>query len=311
MRTRSVAARVLLGLSLTAFYGCQKESPTPDNDNTANPGVGVADANTSTVTINFPASVTVGQAVTFTGTAGADVAKVIVAVDGYVIKDMPVTNGAYTFAYTFNGVGANRALNVNAFSGAGAIIANASRTISVTSGTTPPPAQAVPYFYQYNNRYNPTGSCQNTSTAMMLKYYGMSGVTPDALSNQYGTNLGQSVSGLQQLFNEKAAAAGLKVRDRGTTTGTVTKLRQLLAAGTPVIVHGYFTNYGHVMVVTRFDGTYYYCNDPAGRWSQQYKYGGYSQNNATEGIGVRYGKAAFEGAVAPDGYVWLHEFYKM
>ncbi|HEX8656280.1 MAG TPA: C39 family peptidase, partial [Hymenobacter sp.] len=257
MRTRSVAARVLLGLSLTAFYGCQKESPTPASS--AQPGAGVADATTSTVTIECPSSFVVGQSATFSGTASADVFKVIVSVDGYTIKDMPVTNGAYTFTYTFNTAGASRRLNVNAFSSAGVSLVQTAKTISVTSGTT----QSMPYFYQYSNSFNPGGSCQNTSAAMVLKYYGMSSITPDILSNQYGTSLGQTVAGLQGLFNEKAAAAGLKVRDRGTTTATVTKMRQLLAAGTPIIVHGYFTDYGHIMVVNSFDGTYYYCNDPA------------------------------------------------
>jgi uncharacterized protein YvpB len=307
MRTRSVAARVLLGLSLTAFYGCQKESPAPASS--AKPGVGITDATTSTVTIDCPSSFVVGQAATFSGTASADVAKVIVSVDGYTIKDMPVTNGAYTFSYAFSSAGANRRLNVNAFTGGGVSLVQTAKTITVTSGTAPY-VQGVPYFYQYSNSYNPSGSCQNTSLAMALKYYGLSSITPDILSNAYGTDLAQSVSGLQRVFNEKAAAAGLAVRDRGTTTGTVTKLRQLLAAGTPVIVHGYFTNYGHIMVVLGFDGTYYYCNDPAGKWSQQFKYGGYSQTNATEGVAVRYTKAAFEAAAFPDGYVWLHEFYK-
>lgn len=306
MRTRSFAARVVLGLSLTAFYGCQKESASPDNS--VDSSVGVADAITATVTINCPSTFVVGRAATFSGTASPDVAKVIVSVDGFVIKDMPVTNGAYTFSYAFSSAGANRRLNVNAFSGAGVSLVQTAKIISVTA-TAAPYVQGVPYFYQYSNGYNPSGSCQNTSLAMMLKYYGLN-TTPDNLSNTYGTNLGQTVSGLQQIFNEKAAAAGLSFRDRGTTTGSVTRMRQLLAAGTPVIVHGYFTNFGHVMVVLGYDGTYYYCNDPAGRWSQQYKYGGYSQTNATEGIAVRYDKAAFEAAVSPDGYVWLHEFYR-
>ena len=308
MRTRTIAARVLLGLSVTAFYGCKKESLKPND--AAAPSAIEADATASTVTITCPSTFVVGRAETFSGTAGAGVAKVIVSVDGYVIKDMPVTNGAYRFTYAFSAAGANRRLNANAFSSAGVSLAQVAKTISVTA-TAAPYVQGVPYFYQYSNRYNPAGSCQNTSVAMMLKYHGMAGITPDILSNQYGTSLGQTVSGLQRVFNERAIAAGLNVRDRGTQTGTLAQLRGQLSAGKPVIVHGYFTNYGHIMVVLGFDGTYYYCNDPAGRWSQQFKYGGYSEANATEGIAVRYTRAAFEAAAFPDGYVWMHEFYKI
>ncbi|HLK96458.1 MAG TPA: hypothetical protein VK364_01695, partial [Hymenobacter sp.] len=62
MRTISTAARVLLGVSLAAFSGCQKEAPTPANS--ASSIVGVADATTSTVTLNCPSSFVVGQAAT-------------------------------------------------------------------------------------------------------------------------------------------------------------------------------------------------------------------------------------------------------
>jgi hypothetical protein len=46
----------------------------------------------------------------------------------------------------------------------------------------------VPYFYQYSNSINPGGSCQNTSIAMLLKYYGAANLTPDGISSQYGTS---------------------------------------------------------------------------------------------------------------------------
>ena len=57
----------------------------------------------------------------------------------------------------------------------------------------------VPYFYQYNNSVDPGGSCQNTCMAMILKYYGADGVTPDLLNNKWGTAYAQSVSGFQSL----------------------------------------------------------------------------------------------------------------
>jgi uncharacterized protein YvpB len=66
---------------------------------------------------------------------------------------------------------------------------------------------------------------------------------------------------------------------------------------------------GHVVVVLGYDGSHYYCNDPAGKWNQIYQGSGYSGVNATEGIAIKYTKAAFEAAVSPDGLVWLHEFY--
>ena len=105
-------AVALLGLSLPVLVSCQKEQPTPD------PAVAItalADATTSSVTVNCASSFVVGQSSPFSGTAGAGVTKIIASVDGYVIQDMPVTNGTYSFSYAFSQAGTNRRLNVNAF----------------------------------------------------------------------------------------------------------------------------------------------------------------------------------------------------
>ena len=166
----------------------------------------------------------------------------------------------------------------------------------------------VPYFYQYNNSINPGGSCQNTSIAMVIKFYGGSTETPDAISGLYGTSQAQSPAGLQQVFNSEATYFGLSVTDIAHTSGTFAGIHALIAAGKPVIVHGYFTGYGHVMVITGYNGSVYTCNDPAGQWSGTYGYGGYSQANATEGISITYNKTNFENAIGPDGTVWYHEF---
>jgi Papain-like cysteine protease AvrRpt2/Secretion system C-terminal sorting domain len=167
--------------------------------------------------------------------------------------------------------------------------------------------QNVPYFYQYNNSYNPHGSCQNTSIAMVTSYYGATTQTPDQCSNYYGTSQAQTVSGLQAVFNSEAQFFNLPISLTGYENGYFTDIHALLNAGKPVIVHGWFTGYGHVMVIVGFTGTHYICNDPAGRWGQQYGVGGYSQSNATEGNNVSYSKAAFESAIGPSGTIWYYE----
>ena len=164
----------------------------------------------------------------------------------------------------------------------------------------------VPYFYQYNNNINPGGSCQNTSIAMLLKYYGASSITPDNIGNTWGTTQAQSVSGFNTVCNSEAQSFGISAVCVSTSTGSFSTINNLLAQGIPVVVHGYFTSYGHVMVILAFTGTEYICNDPAGEWSQQYQYGGYSTTNATEGFQVHYAAAAFLNAIGPDNTVWFH-----
>ncbi len=102
----------------------------------------------------------------------------------------------------------------------------------------------------------------------------------------------------------------LAVRALSSQTSTLTDVRAELAAGRPVVVHGYFTDFGHVLVLAAFDASTneYIAYDPAGRWSQRFKSGGYSRTNATEGRAVRYRAAAVDEAIGFDGRVWLHRF---
>ena len=178
---------------------------------------------------------------------------------------------------------------------------------SSTTGSAGP----IPYFYQYANTYNPGGSCQNTSVAMVLRHYGWNG-SPDQISHRFGTSYAQSPANLAQMFNTLAQEAGLSVRLTARTSGSIAGLRALLASGKPTIIHGYFTGYGHVLVALGYDGSHYTVNDPAGRWAQAWK-GGYPFGwNANIGKGIRYGRAAFEQAVATsDGStplpLWYHE----
>ena len=165
----------------------------------------------------------------------------------------------------------------------------------------------VPYFYQYDNSLHPSASCQNTSVAMVLSYLGWRG-TPDQITSRYGKDWAQSPAGLAALFNRYVESAGLSMRLQPTTSGTLSGLRAELDRGHPVIIHGYFTRYGHVMVVLDYDANGYYLNDPAGRWSE-YFMGGYSGGGS--GRGVYYSKAAFEAAASTsDGYshlpIWYH-----
>ena len=301
-------AVALLGLSLPVLVSCQKEQPAPG------PAVAVAasaDATTAAVTVNCASSFVVGQSSAFSGTASAGITKIIASVDGYIIKDMPVTNGTYSFSYAFSQAGTNRRLNVNAFDRNGVSLAQVAKFLNV-SGVKSPYVQNVPYFYQYSNTMNPDGSCQNTSLAMALRYYGAP-VTPDQLSGRYG--VGAAAAGglttIRDNFNSEAARFGLRVRDRTYADGSVAQLRQLAASGKPVIVLGYFTNFGHVVVVIGYDGTNYYVHDPAGAWNQQLSpYASHGGHTPTNGIAVRYGKAVFEAAATgSDGYIWLHEFY--
>lgn len=260
------------------------------------------------VSINLPDEIKKGEVADFSGIASPEINHVIVSVDGWEIANEPVDQGSYSFSYTFNSSGNGRKLVANAFSSEGISLCKETKYIDIIDQSLPY-IPDFPYFYQYNNNLSPGTSCQNTAMAMVIKYYGATSETPDQITEYYQTKPQQTVSGWENTFNSEASHFELSVRDNGSEYYTVQDMRDELAQNKPVVVHGYFTTDGHVVVVLGFDGEYYYVHDPAGEWSQQYGYGGYSGTNATEGIYVKYRKDAFESAISPDGYVWMHKFY--
>ena len=181
-------------------------------------------------------------------------------------------------------------------------------------GSAPnPPLADVPYWKQTENAYDPYGTCSVTSLAMVTDYFGITDPddigyrTPDYIYERFGGVL-QSVAALKNGFNTLAQEAGSPLRNVGKENGTIAELRALASQGKPTIVHGWFTQPGHIMVVTGFDGEYYTVNDPYGRWNLQ-KWGSY--DSSVSGEGQRYPKDAFEYAINDNGTgddLWIHIF---
>jgi hypothetical protein len=158
----------------------------------------------------------------------------------------------------------------------------------------------VPYFWQYNNRLQPSGSCQNTCLAMLLKYYGWSSADPDKITKLDGTQAAQTPSGAARVFNNWASYYGLGVRASGTRTGTYEDLTWYVDQGRPPMVNGWMTEYGHLVTVVGYTDSEVICNDPAGVWNGGFNYRG--DHSGSDGAYVRYDKDAFLDAVAaPNG----------
>lgn len=176
------------------------------------------------------------------------------------------------------------------------------------------PTSDVPYFFQYNNTLYPGSSCQNTSVAMVLAHLGWRG-RPDDITRGWGKDYAQRPHNLSYMFNTIANEEGLSGALQTTTNGTLEEFRGALTSGYVVIAHGYFTSYGHVLVVTGYDGTHYTVNDPAGAWRQTFR-GGYAWSSETAGHGIRYPKEAFEAAIATSNGqnylpLWFHVLRRM
>ena len=155
----------------------------------------------------------------------------------------------------------------------------------------------IPYYSQYDNKNFGWATCQNTSIAMVLSYY-ENNIHPDTIYNDWGKDFAQSPSGLNRVYNSYANSSNIST----FTNSTPENLRDFLNKGFTAIVHGYFTSYGHVLVVKSFDGEYYHVNDPAGVWQGCFKCG---YNGSYNGV-TKYPKNSFENAVfTSDGYSYL------
>ena len=239
-----------------------------------------------------------------------EITRVVYYADQWLLGESTDHKNQFAISYTFEMLGP-RKISAVGYGDDDVELGEDSREINISSaevssnGSIP----EVPYFFQYSNRLHPTASCQNTSIAMLLAYFGWSG-TPDDITRAYGKDYAQSPAGLAAVFNDYASRSGYPKRLVPNTSGTLTGLRAELDQGRPVITHGFFTNYGHVLVVLGYDANGYYVNDPAGAWSQVFK-GGYPGSSSTAGKKIYYEKDAFERAVATyDGYsfttLWYH-----
>jgi uncharacterized protein YvpB len=242
--------------------------------------------------------------------AKSNITRVIYYADQWLLGESTDHENNFSISYTFEMLGP-RKLSATGYNDANDELGKDAKDVDITSAEVSANGMIpnVPYFFQYNNQLHPSASCQNTSIAMILAYFGWTG-TPDDITYAYGKDYAQSPNQLAEVFNDYASRNRFPKRLVPNTSGTLSGLRAELDQGRPVITHGFFTGYGHVLVVLGYDANGYYVNDPAGSWSQVFK-GGYPGSSSTAGKKIYYEKDAFERAVATyDGYsfttLWYH-----
>ena len=123
----------------------------------------------------------------------------------------------------------------------------------------------VPYKSQTDNKYAPFSACNVTSLAMCLSYCGVKGdgsylQLEDeifARAQQYGWNR-FSPQGLKDICES------YEVEDDLTISGTLADIRDAIVEEKPVIVHGFFTEPGHLLVIKGFGENGFIVHDPYG-----------------------------------------------
>ncbi|PPT05760.1 hypothetical protein CKA32_002556 [Geitlerinema sp. FC II] len=159
----------------------------------------------------------------------------------------------------------------------------------------------VPYKSQLDNWYNPTGSCNVTSLAMCLEYLGASrrshiGQLEDELY-EYAIERGlsrHSPYDLAQIVRDYGC------RDRFRTDATIEDAKDWLAEGNPLVIHGYFTSFGHIIVLVGYNDRGFIVHDPYGEWFE------WGYRTDLSGAYLTYSYDLIRRVCIPDGSFWVH-----
>ncbi len=175
------------------------------------------------------------------------------------------------------------------------------------SGIPPSKQLNIPYKSQLDNALNPTGACNVTAFAMVMTYFQIKSNTgvsqlEDELY-QYMINQGLSRWDGNDLA-KLSRNYGLK--NDFTMRGRQSDIRKAIAEGRPCIIHGYFTSFGHIIVVRGYDQNGFFVNDPYGEWTS------YGYRNDRSGQNLYYSNALIQAKCSPEGenYIWIHRLSK-
>lgn len=177
------------------------------------------------------------------------------------------------------------------------------------------PAQAkvlkVPYFCQLDNRLNPTGSCNVTCVAMGLAYLGMPYRSGPQLQEELYRKMEQLGWDRHDPNHLKALIESYPgYRDSFRTNGSFKDIQTSIDCGRPVIIHGYFTSSGHIIVIKGYDSSGFIVNDPYG----EYFSSGYDTNRS--GADLHYSCNLIARTCSPESCsqpanLWIHSLFRL
>lgn len=126
----------------------------------------------------------------------------------------------------------------------------------------------MPYLSQLDNIYNPSGSCNATSIAMALMFLGVK--KKDANEKDLGNEIYPQLAAMGAIPGTPdymvAVCQRYGIPDRFEGSASDDEIKKWLESGKPIVIHGDFTNAGHIVAVSGFNKEGFYVHDPWGKF---------------------------------------------
>lgn len=165
----------------------------------------------------------------------------------------------------------------------------------------------IPYLSQRDNYENPDGSCNVTSFAMIFKHFGIPQKTgAGQFEDELYRYCEQNGLSRHSPYDLATMAESYGVRSTFTDKGSLRDIKKRLSEGKPCISHGYYTSYGHIIVLCGYNKTGFLVNDP---WGYLDQYDSYQNERSGKGYIMAYDQ--FSRLTAPDSYFWFHWLEKI
>ena len=160
----------------------------------------------------------------------------------------------------------------------------------------------VPYLSQLDNIDNPHGSCNVTSVAMCMAYFGhpIRSTWGEQLEDElYQFCLANSLS-RHEPHDLEALAKLYGYQNRFDPEAYWDEVKAWLENGRPCIIHGWFTRFGHIMVIKGYNNDGWIVNDPYGKWNE------WGYDTSVSGKDLVYPYDMMLNLCGPNGDLWIH-----
>jgi hypothetical protein len=170
---------------------------------------------------------------------------------------------------------------------------------------------AVPYKSQLDNGREPFSTCNVTSLAMCFDYYDV-GYWYDFDGKRHRSKKDiqledelydyMKVNGLNKHSPQDLAKTAIAhgVTDNFDAHATFGRCKKHLDTRNPCIIHGYFTQPGHIIVLVGYDDKGFLVHDPYGEWFET----GYRTDLSGEYL--HYSYDLIQNTCAYDDQFWVH-----